>query len=135
ATGRGRMGAWASRYTASTTRARRNRSHIVSNEVEISSSVGPGVEAVFNRGLISTQRVSRAFKGKPGSASLLAKIGDLKDPLRASLSGDMVEVLNNFLARAKSSGKVYAALYELDDEELILGLEKLGKRLEIVLSN
>ena len=112
-----------------------NLPHIVSNEVEISSSVGPGVEAVFNRGLISTQRVSRAFKGKPSSASLLAKIGDLKDPLRASLSGDMVEVLNNFLARAKSSSKVYAALYELDDEELILGLEKLGKRLEIVLSN
>ena len=62
-----------------------NLPHIVSNEVEISSSVGPGVEAVFNRGLISTQRVSRAFKGKPSSASLLEQTPFL--PLHAPEPG------------------------------------------------
>jgi phosphatidylserine/phosphatidylglycerophosphate/cardiolipin synthase-like enzyme len=108
---------------------------VVSNEVEISSSVSSGVAAVFNRGLISTQRVSRAFKGKPGATSLRERIGDEKDALRASLSGDMVEILTGFLGRAKSSGKIYAALYELGDEQLIKGLESLGKRLQIVLSN
>jgi len=51
------------------------------------------------------------------------------------LSGDMVEALSGFVDRAKSSGKIFAALYELGDEELIKMLEGLGKRMEIVLSN
>ena len=33
---------------------------IITNEVEISSEISAGVNAFFNRGLISTQRVSRA---------------------------------------------------------------------------
>jgi phosphatidylserine/phosphatidylglycerophosphate/cardiolipin synthase-like enzyme len=47
----------------------------------------------------------------------------------------MVEALTEFLARAKTSGTIYAALYELGDAELIAGLKSLGKRLQIVLSN
>src|SRR6185436_5002673 len=66
---------------------------IISNEVEISSSLDNGVNAFFNRGLISTQRVSRYFKGKPAKKSLLAAVTVPTDPLRASLSGDMVEAL------------------------------------------
>ena len=57
------------------------------------------------------------------------------DTLRASLSGDMVEALTDFVARAKSGGKLYAALYELHDLELVPLLEKAGKKLSIVLSN
>ena len=106
-----------------------------SNEVTISSEIAPGINAYFNRGLISTQRVARALKGKSDAGSLLAQIADPSNPLRASLSGDMVEALINFVDRAKSSGSIYAALYELGDEELIAQLEKLGKRLKIVLSN
>ena len=108
---------------------------VISNEVEIAPQLSPFISAYFNRGLISTQRVSRALKGKPSKKGLLPKISDPKDPLRASLSGDMVEALTEFVARAKSSGKIYAALYELGDEELINALEKIGKRLHIVLSN
>jgi len=108
---------------------------IISNEVEISPAVKDGLKAFFNRGLISTQRVSRAFGGKPGKTPLLARVADMKDPLRASLSGDMVEAMTEFVDRAKTSGKIHAALYELGDEELIRKLEKLGKRLNIVLSN
>ena len=108
---------------------------IISNEVEISSTIKDGLKVFFNRGLISTQRVSRAFGGKPGKTPLLARVSDMKDPLRASLSGDMVEAMTEFVDRAKTSGKIHAALYELGDEELIRKLEKLGKRLNIVLSN
>jgi phosphatidylserine/phosphatidylglycerophosphate/cardiolipin synthase-like enzyme len=108
---------------------------IVSNEVTISSEISGGLNAFFNRGLISTQRVSRAFKGKPSKGSLLKRVADEQDSLRASLSGDMVEALTGFVDRAKKSGKIYAALYELGDEELIKKLESLGDRLEIVLSN
>jgi phosphatidylserine/phosphatidylglycerophosphate/cardiolipin synthase-like enzyme len=108
---------------------------IVSNEVEISSSIANNINAFFNRGLISTQRVSNYFKGKPNKVSLLKTVAELDSPLRASLSGDMVEALTGFVDKAKSTGKIYAALYELGDEELIAKLEGLKKRLYIVLSN
>jgi len=47
----------------------------------------------------------------------------------------MVETVTDFAARAKKSGRIYAALYELGDEQLIVALEGLGNRLDIVLSN
>ncbi len=112
-----------------------NLPFIISNEVEISPLIVDGVSAYFNRGLISTQRVSRALKGAPSKNSLRTQIDDPANPLRASLSGAMVEALTDFLDRAKSTGTIYAALYELGDEELIARLEGLGKRLQIVLSN
>lgn len=108
---------------------------IVSNEVEISSQVSKEINAFFNRGLISTQHVSKALKGKPNKSGLLATIGKQESRLRADLSGDMVEALIGFVDRAKSTGTIYAALYELGDEELIQKLLGLGKRLKIVLSN
>jgi phosphatidylserine/phosphatidylglycerophosphate/cardiolipin synthase-like enzyme len=110
-------------------------SAIVSNAVTVSSEVAPGVRAIFNRGLISTQRVSRAFGGKPAKGPLLTRVADATDPLRASLSGDMVETLTGFVARAATSGTIYAALYELTDAELLKALEGLGAKLQIVLSN
>jgi len=109
--------------------------HIVTNEVEISPATSPDISAFFNRGLISTQRISRAMLGKPNAPGLKARVADPNDALRASLSGDMVEALTGFVDRAKASGKIYAALYELQDDELIGKLEKIGERLNIVLSN
>lgn len=108
---------------------------IVSNEVEISSAVSKEINAFFNRGLISTQHVSEALKGKPSKSGLLAQIGKPDNKLRADLSGDMVEALTGFVDRAKSSGQIYAALYELGDAELLAKLAGLGTRLKIVLSN
>jgi phosphatidylserine/phosphatidylglycerophosphate/cardiolipin synthase-like enzyme len=108
---------------------------VISNEVEISARVSDTMHAYFNRGLISTQSISRALQGKPSKKGLLDRIVNPTDTLRASLSGDMVEALTDFVARAKSGGKLYAALYELHDEELVPLLEKAGKKLSIVLSN
>jgi phosphatidylserine/phosphatidylglycerophosphate/cardiolipin synthase-like enzyme len=108
---------------------------MVSNEVEITSTISPAIAAHFNRGLISTQRVSRALKGKPAPKSLKALIVQPGNALRVSLAAGMVEALTAFVDRAKTAGRIYAALYELGDEELVRKLEKLGKRLKIVLSN
>jgi phosphatidylserine/phosphatidylglycerophosphate/cardiolipin synthase-like enzyme len=108
---------------------------VISNEVEISARVSDTMHAYFNRGLISTQSISRALQGKPSKKGLLDRIVNPTDTLRASLSGDMVEALTDFVARAKSGGKLYAALYELHDLELVPLLEKAGKKLSIVLSN
>ncbi|HEY2558661.1 MAG TPA: phospholipase D-like domain-containing protein [Caldimonas sp.] len=108
---------------------------VISNEIEISATVAPGLRAVFNRGLISTQRISNALGGKPSKAALLAAIAKPGGALRTSLAGDMTAALLDFVGRASSGGALYAALYELGDDELIGALEKVGKRLHLVLSN
>jgi phosphatidylserine/phosphatidylglycerophosphate/cardiolipin synthase-like enzyme len=108
---------------------------VISNAVEISARISDTMHAYFNRGLISTQRIARALQGNPSKKGLLDHIEKPTDALRASLSGDMVEALTDFVARAKSGGKLYAALYELHDQELVPLLEKAGTKLSIVLSN
>jgi phosphatidylserine/phosphatidylglycerophosphate/cardiolipin synthase-like enzyme len=108
---------------------------LVSNEVTITSDVSDCVNAFFNRGLLSTQKVARALKDKKHPGTLLTRIADEQDNLRISLSGNMVEALCGFVDRAKSTGRIHAALYELGDEELIQKLEGLGGRLSMVLSN
>lgn len=106
---------------------------VTSNEVEITPRISGNLSAFFNRGLISTQRISRALK--KGKRGLMAHIVDEKDVLRASLTGDMAKALTDFVGRIKPGGKLYAALYELHDEPLVRILEKSGKSLSIVLSN
>lgn len=108
---------------------------LLTNKVEITYTVDPDISAYFNRGLISTQRIAKYFKGNPNKVSLLKLVADSGDKLRASLSGDMVEALVGFMDKAKNDGQIYAALYELGDEELIEKLEGIGKRLHIILSN
>ena len=39
-----------------------NLPHVITNQVTVSPAMGDGIEVYFNRGLISTQRVSRALK-------------------------------------------------------------------------
>lgn len=108
---------------------------LTTNEVTITSELGDGVKVYFNRGLISTQRVSRALGAKGMKESLIGQVVDPNSPLRESLSGDMVEAIRDFLARARKSGKIYAGLYELKDKELLSWLEGLGERLHIVLGD
>jgi len=108
---------------------------LISNEVDLSPDTSSSIKAYFNRGMLSTQHVSDALKGKPSAVALKQQINDPKSALRSSLSGDMFEALTGFVDRAKSSGTIYAALYELQDEPLIRKLESLGTRLQIVLSN
>jgi len=112
-----------------------NVEELATNKVTIGAEVSPKMKAYFNRGLISTQRISRALDGKPAKGKLLARVADVKDDLRASLSGDMVEALTEFMRRTGTDGHIYAALYELNDEELEGLLMHLGDRLHIVLSN
>src|SRR5262249_34767638 len=124
---------------------------VTTNEVEITPRLSDTLSAYFNRGLISTQRIARALekklaipKAKAGSleadpsdtkGGLLAHLRVTDDDLRASLSGDMVEALTDFVGRAKAGGRLYAALYELHDEQLVRLLEKSGKKVNVVLSN
>lgn len=108
---------------------------MITNEIEISPVMSENISAYFNRGLISTQRISDEFNGHPQKASLLERIADPQDELRKSLAGEMIAALTGFLDQAKDTGKIYAALYELHDTELITKLTALKDRLYLVLSN
>ncbi len=91
---------------------------LTTNEVTISGVCSASVTAIFNRGLISTQHVSDALKGNINKTSLLAEIKVPGNQLRMDLAGDILGTLTGFVARAKTSGSIYAALYELTDVEL-----------------
>lgn len=108
---------------------------LTSNEVTVSGVCSGSVTAIFNRGLISTQHVSEALKGKPNKGSLLAAIEVPGNQLRKDLAGDILKTLTGFVARAKKKGSIYAALYELTDVELVQSLVGIGERLNIVLAN
>ncbi len=108
---------------------------LTTNEVTISGACSASVTAIFNRGLISTQHVSEALKGHVNKSSLLAEIVIPGNQLRKDLAGDILGTLTGFVAQAKSSGSIYAALYELTDVELVESLRGIGNKLNIVLAN
>ena len=66
--------------------------------IQISPQIGEGLQVYFDRGLLSTQRVSRAFNGKPAKGKLIPQIEEEPSKLRASLAGDMVEALMGFVS-------------------------------------
>ncbi len=108
---------------------------LTTNEVTVSGVCSPSLTAIFNRGLISTQHVSQALKGKISKDALLPMIQDPSNQLRKDLAGDIAGTLTSFVSRAKKGGSIYAALYELTDVELLQALEDIGDKLNIVLAN
>jgi phosphatidylserine/phosphatidylglycerophosphate/cardiolipin synthase-like enzyme len=108
---------------------------LTTNEVELTARCSPSLSATFNRGLISTQHVANALKGNFNLDQFKAKIGTVGNQLRNDLTGDMAGTLTGFLDRAKNSGRIYAALYELTDVELVKSLVAKGKKLNIVVAD
>ncbi|HZQ44641.1 MAG TPA: phospholipase D-like domain-containing protein [Acidobacteriaceae bacterium] len=108
---------------------------LTTNEVTVSGVCSPSVTAIFNRGIISTQHVAQALKGTASKKKLLDMIQDPANQLRKDLAGDILKTLTDFVARAKRNGKIYAALYELTDVQLLQSLVDIGDRLNIVLAN
>lgn len=108
-------------------------------ELTLSSEFGPGIEAYFNRGIVASQWVSRRL----GITATDLKTRELKeviattgDPFRNYLFGPLGERLFELLESArKAKAHVYAALYELDDDQLETALERMRKRAHVVLAN
>ena len=96
------------------------------------------IDVYFNRGILSTQALTRAVpkgpSGKPNPDVLRERIDQPGDPLRKRLSGELPAALLRLLERAeRDGGTCYCALYELNDTELLAKL--LGRRdVHIVLS-
>jgi phosphatidylserine/phosphatidylglycerophosphate/cardiolipin synthase-like enzyme len=100
--------------------------------------------AFFNRGFVISQFVSRYLdEHYPGMNRIAALkkfkaelTGQLEDRIRVFLSGELRTNLLGLLDKvAAGEGEVYAALFELGDEELVRGLLKLRKRAHLVLAN
>lgn len=108
---------------------------LTTNEVTVSGVCSQSLTAIFNRGLISTQHVSEALKGNVSKNQFLSMIKDPANQLRKDLAGDIIGTLTEFVARARKSGSIYAALYELTDVELVQALVGIGNKLNIVLAN
>lgn len=108
-------------------------------EVRLTHEVTPKIEAYFNRGIVASQWVSRRLgitKQDSKAKKLRTIIETPDDPFRNYLTGPLGARLFELLtAAAKKKREIYAALYELDDEQLEAALEKLGKRAHVVLAN
>jgi phosphatidylserine/phosphatidylglycerophosphate/cardiolipin synthase-like enzyme len=106
--------------------------------VEVTADAGDGLSAYFNRGVISTQAISRRLEGeKPWTKKLAGMIETPGDATRDYLSGElrlaMLKILGE--AIADENTEIYAALFELDDPELKSALEDMGHRAHVVLAN
>ncbi len=109
------------------------------DEITLTHEASPQIEAVFNRGIVAAQWVSRRL-GVTGhelqNAKLETVIETPGDPFRDYLAGPLGTRLFALLdAAARDRCDVYAALYELDDPQLITALAQLGDHAHVVLAN
>jgi phosphatidylserine/phosphatidylglycerophosphate/cardiolipin synthase-like enzyme len=109
------------------------------DEVTLTHEVTPKIEAYFNRGIVAAQWVSRRLgitEQDSKTKTFRELITTSGDPFRNYLAGPLGARLFQLLAEvAKEKREIYAALYELDDEQLETALEKIGMRAHVVLAN
>jgi len=107
--------------------------------LRVTSAGGSGSAAYFNRGVLLSQFMAKKL-GPEFTSSDLKRLkeslsdddSELRDFLRGQLGDRLVRLVDD--AKATRS-HVYAALYELEDPELIQRLKSLGSRAHVVLSN
>ena len=99
------------------------------------------ISAYFNRGIIAAQWVARELdqegdKQAANKTKMLAVIKKINDPLRNALGGLLREqILAELNKVAGYNGSIYAALYELNDPELLAAFTTLGVRVNLILGN
>jgi phosphatidylserine/phosphatidylglycerophosphate/cardiolipin synthase-like enzyme len=92
----------------------------------------------FNRGFVMSQFMARFLKEKKLTLPQFKETIKDKDDqtIRHFLSGDLrLALLNELDTAHKTGGQVFAALFELSDDELISALEKLKGKANVVLAN
>ena len=102
----------------------------------ITGQASAHVSAYFNRGIVSAQWVARALQAVGPTAKLNQLISETGNALRNALSGLLRTQLLQLLDDVKANGgEIYAALYELNDPELIQRLKALGPKCHLILAN
>lgn len=107
-----------------------------SEPVAIGAETEGHAAALFNRGLVASQWLARLLPDEQPSRKLEKEIAAPESRIRRFLAGPIRDELVKLLtAAAGSKAHVYAALFELNDPELIPLLKALKKRAHIVLGN
>ena len=90
----------------------------------------------FNRGIVASQWLARQLPDVHPGTKLLQVIHTPGDPIRNFLGGPIRDRLLALLKTAAGDGShLYAALFELNDPELVPALAALGERAHVVLGN
>jgi phosphatidylserine/phosphatidylglycerophosphate/cardiolipin synthase-like enzyme len=106
--------------------------------IAVSANSENGISAYFNRGMVMSQYVARIIREKKWKPEdILPHIKELEDPLRVFLSGELRKEMLKIIGEVwiDPGLELYAALYELNDRELIDGLKLLRERAHILLAN
>ncbi len=98
----------------------------------------PGFSAYFNRGIVASQWLARMLANAAGGPVAQLR-RDIQDPAardRRFLGGRLrTEMLSLLSHTASSGGEIWAALYELNDPELMPALAAFGKRCHLLLGS
>ncbi len=94
--------------------------------ITITGQMSQNISAYFNKGIVAAQWVTRVLNSlgspPPKMADLIAAAQPPMNALRNELSGLLRPQILSMLADAKkNNGEIYAALYELNDPELLAG--------------
>jgi hypothetical protein len=104
--------------------------------VEIGAETAGNASCFFNRGIVASQWLARLLPDEHPSTKLATSIATPGDKIRNFLGGPARDKLISLLTQAnKNKAHIYAALFELDDPELIPLLQAFRKRAHIVLGN
>jgi hypothetical protein len=108
----------------------------LTEKIKITGQSTPHMSAYFNKGIVAAQWVSQALATQPRGQKITNVITRVGSSLRNELSGLLRTELLSLLAEAKKAGeKIFAALYELNDPELIRALVSFGKNCNLILAN
>lgn len=96
---------------------------LVTNEITVTSKFG-AVTATFNNGILSTQNLRQLFAvpdgAAPAKALVTTALQTVGGKARIYLAGDILPLVRSVFERAHDEDlQVFAALYELNDPELI----------------
>lgn len=104
------------------------------NVVEVTRN-HPPFASTFTNGILSTQFLLRVLQEdgeiKPGELEDHLRKGG--DSLRNYLAGEVIPLIKEFFAQP--GGRFHAALYELEDEELLNLIKDNAERLDLILSD
>ncbi|MBV9115870.1 MAG: hypothetical protein JOY63_00740 [Acetobacteraceae bacterium] len=104
--------------------------------VSIGAETDGRASCFFNRGIVASQWLARLLPQQSPSTKLSTAIATPDNPIRNFLGGPIRDKLVSLLTEAnKARAHIYAALFELDDPELIPLLQAFRKRAHILLGN
>jgi phosphatidylserine/phosphatidylglycerophosphate/cardiolipin synthase-like enzyme len=107
-----------------------------SDVVAIGAETDGNASCFFNRGIVASQWLARLLPEKSPSTTLKKVIATPGDKIRNFLGGPVRDKLVSLLTETNDAkGHIYAALFELDDPELIPLLQAFKKRAHVVLGN